>query len=342
VGGLLARSEWTVTSPQPSTSYYLSDAGGNVTALVDGEGEAVADYTYDPYGNLIRRGGNLAEQNTLRYSSKEYHARSGLCYYGFRFYDPNLQRWLNEDPIGERGGINLHRFVSNDPLGRVDPLGLAFSYYAEPGSIGDMVSEGIPGPMPYVKSEGWGNDVWYDYPLGMLNNGLATVGNSLYQFTRFAGYIGGTVEGFINGTQDFGERFGEAAASAWLMRAPIGKPCAAKTPASLWTKAEFNGTRVYQRNDLIDAALVDARGRSNLQRMQQGLAPIGPDGKSINLHHTIQTADSPLAEMTATFHQQNSAVIHINPNTIPSGINRPAFDAFRRDYWINRANDFSP
>jgi len=114
------------------------------------------------------------------------------------------------------------------------------------------------------------------------------------------------------------------------------------TPTSLWSKAEFNGTRVYQRNDLIDAALVDARGRSNLQRMQSGLAPIGRDGKSLNLHHTIQTADGPLAEMTATFHQQNSRVIHINPNTIPSGIDRPAFDAFRRDYWMNRANDFSP
>jgi len=118
---------------------------------------------------------------------------------------------------------------------------------------------------------------------------------------------------------------------------------AAKTaPTSLWSKAEFSGTRVYQRNDLIDAALVDARGRSNLQRMQSGLAPIGPDGKSLNLHHTIQTADGPLAEMTATFHQQNSRVIHIDPNTIPSGIDRPAFDAFRRDYWMNRANDFSP
>ena len=116
---------------------------------------------------------------------------------------------------------------------------------------------------------------------------------------------------------------------------------AAKTPASsLWSKADFNGTRVYQRNDLIDAALVDARGRTNLQRMQGGLAPIGPDGKSLNLHHTIQTADGPLAEMTATFHQQNSKVIHINPNTIPSGIDRRAFDVFRRDYWINRANDF--
>ncbi len=102
-----------------------------------------------------------------------------------------------------------------------------------------------------------------------------------------------------------------------------------------WKKADFNGTRVYQRKDLIDPKLVDSRGRTNLERMQKGLAPVGPDGQSINLHHTIQSADSPLAEVTRTFHQQNSSIIHINPNTIPSGIDRNAFNAFRRDYWIN-------
>jgi hypothetical protein len=107
-----------------------------------------------------------------------------------------------------------------------------------------------------------------------------------------------------------------------------------------WTRTEFNGIRVYQRSDLIDAARVDGRGRSNLERMQSGLAPIGPDGRSMNLHHTIQSPDSPLAEMTATFHQEHSRIIHINPNTTPSGINRADFNAFRRSYWINRANDF--
>jgi len=80
--------------------------------------------------------------------------------------------------------------------------------------------------------------------------------------------------------------------------------------------------------------------------MQAGLAPIGPDGKSINLHHMLQSADSPLAELTTTFHQQNSRAIHINPSTMPSWRQSPgadaAFNAFRRDYWIMRANDFLP
>jgi hypothetical protein len=74
--------------------------------------------------------------------------------------------------------------------------------------------------------------------------------------------------------------------------------------------------------------------------MERGLAPLGPDGEAINLHHLLQTQDSPIAEMTATFHRQYGRIIHINPNTIPSGIDRSAFDAWRRAYWIDRANDF--
>jgi len=60
----------------------------------------------------------------LRFSSKEVHANSGLYYYGLRYYEPNLQRFINQDPIGEEGGINLYGFVYNSPINFVDPDGL--------------------------------------------------------------------------------------------------------------------------------------------------------------------------------------------------------------------------
>jgi hypothetical protein len=99
----------------------------------------------------------------------------------------------------------------------------------------------------------------------------------------------------------------------------------------------FEGTKVYRRDDLIDPTRVDKVGRTNLERMEAGLAPLGPDGKSMNLHHMIQMHDGPIAELTATFHQTNHKVIHINPSSIPSGINRREFDAWRARYWIDRA-----
>lgn len=42
-------------------------------------------------------------------------------------------------------------------------------------------------------------------------------------------------------------------------------------------------------------------GRTNIQRMKQGLAPLGADGKSVNLQHMIQTNESAMAEVTQTF-----------------------------------------
>jgi hypothetical protein len=46
----------------------------------------------------------------------------GLCN-ASAFYDPGAQRWLNRDPIEERGGINLFEFVKNSPESQVDPEG---------------------------------------------------------------------------------------------------------------------------------------------------------------------------------------------------------------------------
>jgi RHS repeat-associated protein len=118
IGGLLARTDAN------GSAYYHTDGNGNVMAMVNGSGSLVAKYLYDSFGNLIAKSGSLADANTYRFSSKELDVRSGLYYYGFRFYDPNLQRWPNPDPLGEKGGINLYRFNYNSPLYYIDPDGL--------------------------------------------------------------------------------------------------------------------------------------------------------------------------------------------------------------------------
>ena len=92
--------------------------------MVNSSQSSVAAYKYDPFGNLISSSGTLAGANVYRFSSKEIHVNSGMYYYGFRFYDPNLQRWINRDPILENGGLNLFSFSGNRPVGEVDPYGL--------------------------------------------------------------------------------------------------------------------------------------------------------------------------------------------------------------------------
>ena len=75
--------------------------------------------------------------------------------------------------------------------------------------------------------------------------------------------------------------------------------------------------------------------------MEKGDAPTGPDGRPVNIHHLIQTNKGGLAEVTATFHQEYGRIVHINPNSIKSGIDRDEFNAWRKQYWMNRAKEFN-
>ncbi|MBT0728556.1 hypothetical protein HGT73_14550 [Rosenbergiella australiborealis] len=66
----------------------------------------------------------------------------------------------------------------------------------------------------------------------------------------------------------------------------------------------------------------------------------GITGKPVNLHHMLQKQNGPIAEVTQSFHKDNHSIIHINDNSVPSGISRPEFNKWRSDYWKQRANDF--
>lgn len=120
IGGLLGRTARGATN---SHAFYHADGNGNVTVMLDASQSVVARYLYDPFGQAIAQWGPLATENLYRFSSKEAHERSGLVYYLYRYYAPHLQRWMNRDPIGEIGGINIYSFCNNDSVNCIDPNG---------------------------------------------------------------------------------------------------------------------------------------------------------------------------------------------------------------------------
>lgn len=73
--------------------------------------------------------------------------------------------------------------------------------------------------------------------------------------------------------------------------------------------------------------------------MQEDLAPIGVDGKSVNLHHVDQTNDGTVMEITATEHQQNYSTLHSNTGQEPSQIDRNEFNKWRKQYWRWRSEN---
>nr|WP_231999545.1 RHS repeat-associated core domain-containing protein [Pseudomonas extremorientalis] len=89
--------------------------------------KVVSHESYHPYGTTaLRKRGDSSEKSyrTLGYSGKEKDA-TGLYYYGFRYYMPALQRWINPDPAQAIDGLNLYRMVRNNPILLRDNDGLA-------------------------------------------------------------------------------------------------------------------------------------------------------------------------------------------------------------------------
>ena len=117
IGGLLAASLNGVPV------FYHYNANGNVAAISDISGFAAAQYSYNPYGKVITSVGPMAAANPFRFSTKYTDDETGLLYYGYRFYNPQLGRFISSDPIGRHGGVNLYGFVENKPIMTVDRLG---------------------------------------------------------------------------------------------------------------------------------------------------------------------------------------------------------------------------
>ena len=127
VGGLLYL---TVSNSNSQLQLYVPfyDSNGNITHYCDANGNIVAQYTYDAFGNLLSATGPMAGFFRHRFSTKYYDAEMGLYYYGYRFYTPTLMRWLNRDPIAESGGLNIYCFCKNNGTQRIDILGLYLWY----------------------------------------------------------------------------------------------------------------------------------------------------------------------------------------------------------------------
>ena len=129
IGGLLASTHFqpsstTVNNSKPSQTFCLNyDSNGNVILLTDLKGQESARYSYDAFGQTLLATGAMAQKNKYRFSTKPVEIASGLCFYGYRYYSPELGRWISKDPIEERGGLNLLSFVSNRSIFRVDLLG---------------------------------------------------------------------------------------------------------------------------------------------------------------------------------------------------------------------------
>ncbi|CAI8852325.1 RHS repeat domain-containing protein [Pseudomonas serboccidentalis] len=118
---------WESAPPGGSNDHYrytLSDYLGSTSLELGEDARIISQETFHPFGETAWSKDTEVSYKTIRYSGKERDA-TGLYYYGFRYYIPWLQRWLNPDPAGIIDGPNLYRMVRNNPVTLVDGDGRA-------------------------------------------------------------------------------------------------------------------------------------------------------------------------------------------------------------------------
>jgi RHS repeat-associated protein len=100
---------------------FLTDALGSTLALTDSTGTVQTQYGYDPFGGTTSYG--QASTNSFQYTGRE-NDNIGIYYYRARYYEPQVGRFIAEDPIGFKGGKDFYAYVGNRPTRYKDPSGL--------------------------------------------------------------------------------------------------------------------------------------------------------------------------------------------------------------------------
>jgi RHS repeat-associated protein len=245
-GGAGARAVIPPADPGPETPsasvwFPCYDANGNVTEYVDTDGAVAAHYEYDPFGNTTAMSGPAADQFPFRFSTKCFDAETGLYYYGYRFYSPELGRWLSRDPIGEIDAAGLYLFCANNSIDDIDSYGL-WKLKLAVDRIFKVASRG------YVSFSGRAD----------LGNGngileLSAMGGIRFYFTEVItpGPIMGTVFGVFLEKQHIAQevRIGAGGGGALECKCPDDSKAITCTLTKLFVSLSVQGLLGYQGNN---------------------------------------------------------------------------------------------
>ena len=118
---------WNSSTLQPfnfSTSYYTHDGNKNVSEVIVEAGDTAAHYEYAPFGALTVSRGASAAANPWRFSSEFAEDDTATVYYNYRVFESRHGLWMSRDLLEDGGHVNLYVAMRNNPISRIDLIGL--------------------------------------------------------------------------------------------------------------------------------------------------------------------------------------------------------------------------
>lgn len=149
--------------------YYVCDHLGSPRSLIDHTGELMVLRNYYPFGKTWRRSTEPVYYDYYHFNGKEQQTvgDAGLLDYGARFYDPDIARWLVQDPLADvMPNINSYVYCANNPVKFIDPTGMLF----HKPDVGNNQSSAIKDPNDDSEEEEISNEdeVYIDSVLDVL------------------------------------------------------------------------------------------------------------------------------------------------------------------------------
>jgi RHS repeat-associated protein len=141
--GSILYSDRTMAGGSEETFTY-NPSVGHVVALTNAIGVTTETNRFDAFGNIIGTTG-FSLNNRLANTKERDVSIPGVFTidnHGFRYYNPVTGRYISRDPIGYGDGMNPYLYVHNNPINRIDPLGLEDSWWAVAKSLGGAVVQG--------------------------------------------------------------------------------------------------------------------------------------------------------------------------------------------------------
>ena len=181
--------------------FYLKNAQGDVTGLVNASGTQVVSYTYDPWGAPMSTGGTMASTlgaaNPLRYRGYVYDTETGLYYLSSRYYNPTWGRFINADtadvvtasPDKANWDKNLFAYCDNNPINRQDDEGNLWAELKIADIITHTIVGGIVGAVSGIINRGiTGEKITFSSILRDFSSGaLSGLASSLMPVLKISG-----------------------------------------------------------------------------------------------------------------------------------------------------------
>jgi RHS repeat-associated protein len=270
--------------------FYHGDHLGSSSFITDDAGAVYQHLEYFPYGETWVEEGGTGQMSMYRFTGKELDPETGLYYYGARYYDPVLSRWISADPIDRFNAqspptaLNLYQYGLLNPLRLIDPTGRE----EEPGLLGKIADWYVAQKTKLVNAVG---QKTREATEGIVSEGKYNEAAKQYEENG--------VEALPGYGQGAGERFGQAGEFLTEKAADIGETVAiekgsgvflagiSKIMPSLGRKLEYLFGRATGRSHNIE------RSQGMLKQLESIGLPDSPQSRDLLEKHFADVLSSP-------------------------------------------------